>query len=154
MTCLCNTLVLSSRSGNFYVYMQHSVTNYVYLFLHTHTHMHHSLNPEKDPLCALLLIDYCAVRAGEYKFIIDLFHAWEVSLTHTHTHTHTHFSLLPLASVFCVVSQCSLTGTSHRCQTLPSLSLWPCSTARRGRERRRDKGKEIQRPTINSKMPC
>ena len=90
MTCLCNTLVLSSQSGNFYVYMQHNMTNYVYLFLHTHTHVHHSLNPEKDPLCALLLIEYCAVRAGEYKFIIDLFHAWEVSLTHAHTHTHTH----------------------------------------------------------------
>ncbi|CAI8041385.1 Transcription factor 25 [Geodia barretti] len=36
-----------------------------------------SLNPEKDPLCALLIIDYCAVRGGEYRFLIDLFHAWE-----------------------------------------------------------------------------
>ncbi|CAI8041377.1 Transcription factor 25 [Geodia barretti] len=36
-----------------------------------------ALNPEKDPLCALLIIDYCAVRGGEYRFLIDLFHAWE-----------------------------------------------------------------------------
>ena len=39
----------------------------------------HSLNPDKDPLCVLLLIDYYAVRSYEYEFLINLFSAWEVS---------------------------------------------------------------------------
>ena len=36
------------------------------------------LEPEGDPLCVLLMIDYFALRAGEYEFLLDLFKAWEV----------------------------------------------------------------------------
>ena len=51
---------------------------------HTHTHTHTtmylcSLDPDGDPLCALLMIDYHALRAGEYDFLINLFSQWEVS---------------------------------------------------------------------------
>ena len=37
-----------------------------------------SLDPEGDPLCVLLMIDYYALRAGEYHFILNLFREWEV----------------------------------------------------------------------------
>ena len=40
----------------------------------------HSVSPEKDPLCVLLMIDYYAIRSGEYQFLIDLFQAWEVRI--------------------------------------------------------------------------
>lgn len=36
-----------------------------------------SLDPEADPLCALLVIDYFAIRAGEYRFLLELFNQWE-----------------------------------------------------------------------------
>ena len=51
---------------------------------HTHTHTHYlgSLDPDGDPLCALLMIDYHALRAGEYDFLINLFSQWEVSSQH------------------------------------------------------------------------
>ena len=38
----------------------------------------YSLEPEGDPLCVLLMIDYFAVRAGEYGFLLELFRTWEV----------------------------------------------------------------------------
>lgn len=37
-----------------------------------------SLDPDGDPLCVLLMLDYCALRAGEYGFLINLFREWEV----------------------------------------------------------------------------
>ena len=39
-----------------------------------------SVNPDKDPLCVLLLIDYFAVRSCEYDFLINLYKSWEVSI--------------------------------------------------------------------------
>ena len=40
-----------------------------------------SVNPDKDPLCVLLLIDYFAVRSCEYDFLINLYKSWDVSAT-------------------------------------------------------------------------
>ena len=37
-----------------------------------------SLDPDGDPLCVLLMLDYYALRAGEYGFLINLFREWEV----------------------------------------------------------------------------
>lgn len=38
-----------------------------------------SLDPENDPLCVLLLIDFLSLRAREYTFLTRLFQEWEVS---------------------------------------------------------------------------
>jgi hypothetical protein len=38
-----------------------------------------SLDPDGDPLCVLLMIDYYAIRCCEYQFIIDLHDRWGVS---------------------------------------------------------------------------
>lgn len=38
-----------------------------------------SLDPEDDPLCVLLLIDFLSLRAREYTFLTRLFQEWEVS---------------------------------------------------------------------------
>ncbi|CAN2389410.1 negative regulation of transcription by RNA polymerase II [Pristimantis euphronides] len=45
-----------------------------------------SLDPENDPLCMHLLIDYLALRAREYSFLIRMFDEWEA---------HRNLSLLP-----------------------------------------------------------
>lgn len=37
-----------------------------------------SLDPEGDPLCVLLLIDYYALRADEPSYLLALFERWEV----------------------------------------------------------------------------
>ncbi|XP_069757961.1 ribosome quality control complex subunit TCF25 isoform X2 [Narcine bancroftii] len=39
-----------------------------------------SLDPDRDPLCALLMIDLLALRAREYGFLIRLFEEWEFHL--------------------------------------------------------------------------
>ena len=39
---------------------------------------HCRLDPDNDPLCVLLMIDYFALRAGEYKFLTRLCEEWEV----------------------------------------------------------------------------
>ncbi|KAK7115258.1 ribosome quality control complex subunit TCF25-like [Littorina saxatilis] len=36
-----------------------------------------SLDPDGDPMCALLMIDYYALRAEQYNFLIRLFEEWE-----------------------------------------------------------------------------
>jgi hypothetical protein len=36
-----------------------------------------SLNPEDDPLCVLLMIDFFAIRAEEYEFLLKLVEEWE-----------------------------------------------------------------------------
>eukprot|EP00731_Ephydatia_muelleri_P026995 Em0018g1095a len=38
-----------------------------------------SLDAEEDPLCALLIIDYFAIRAGDYQFLLELFNQWDKS---------------------------------------------------------------------------
>ncbi|XP_067905377.1 transcription factor 25 isoform X2 [Heterodontus francisci] len=38
------------------------------------------LDPERDPLCALLIIDFLALRAREYAFLIRLYEEWEFHL--------------------------------------------------------------------------
>ncbi|XP_069822171.1 ribosome quality control complex subunit TCF25 isoform X2 [Dendropsophus ebraccatus] len=45
-----------------------------------------SLDPENDPLCMLLLVDYLALRAREYLFLIRMFDEWEA---------HRNLSQLP-----------------------------------------------------------
>ncbi|XP_072374164.1 ribosome quality control complex subunit TCF25 isoform X2 [Scyliorhinus torazame] len=39
-----------------------------------------SLDPETDPLCALLIIDFFALRAREYAFLTRLYEEWEFHL--------------------------------------------------------------------------
>ncbi|XP_078066857.1 ribosome quality control complex subunit TCF25 [Mustelus asterias] len=39
-----------------------------------------SLDPETDPLCALLIMDFLALRAREYAFLIRLYEEWEFHL--------------------------------------------------------------------------
>ncbi|XP_040265495.1 transcription factor 25 [Bufo bufo] len=45
-----------------------------------------SFDPENDPLCMQLLIDYLALRARDYLFLIRMFEEWEA---------HRNLSLLP-----------------------------------------------------------
>ncbi|XP_036391779.1 transcription factor 25 [Megalops cyprinoides] len=45
-----------------------------------------SLDPENDPLCMLLLVDYLALRSREYSALIRLYEEWEV---------HRNLSQLP-----------------------------------------------------------
>lgn len=45
-----------------------------------------SLDPDTDPLCSLLLIDFYAVRSGEYDFLVRLYNEWEA---------HRNLSQLP-----------------------------------------------------------
>ena len=63
-------------------------------------HCNNRLNPEKDPLCALLIIDYCAVRSGEYQFLIDLFNAWEVSSVQQLNQIFTLYNTVSLTITF------------------------------------------------------
>lgn len=37
------------------------------------------LDPENDPLCALLMLDFYALKSGEYSWLIDLTKYWEAS---------------------------------------------------------------------------
>lgn len=37
-----------------------------------------SLDPDNDPMCVLLMIDFYALRASEYSFLIRMFQEWEV----------------------------------------------------------------------------
>lgn len=37
-----------------------------------------SLDPDNDPLCMLLLIDFLCLRCREYAFLIRLYDEWEV----------------------------------------------------------------------------
>ena len=41
--------------------------------------MVYSLDPDTDPLGILLILDFYALRSGEYKFLIRLSDEWEVS---------------------------------------------------------------------------
>ena len=38
-----------------------------------------SLDPEADPLCVILMIDYHAIRSYEYQYLLDLSNQWEVT---------------------------------------------------------------------------
>ncbi len=46
---------------------------YIINYIHSY-----SLDPITDPLCVLLMIDYHAIQAYEYHFLIDLYTQWEV----------------------------------------------------------------------------
>lgn len=37
-----------------------------------------SLDPDSDPLCMLLLIDFLMLRSREYQSLLQLYHDWEV----------------------------------------------------------------------------
>ena len=39
---------------------------------------HFSLDPDGDPMAVLLMIDFYALRAEEYLFLIRMFQDWEV----------------------------------------------------------------------------
>ncbi|XP_010877750.3 transcription factor 25 [Esox lucius] len=45
-----------------------------------------SLDPDRDPLCMLLLIDFLSLRSREYSYLLRLYQAWEV---------HRNLSQLP-----------------------------------------------------------
>ncbi len=47
-----------------------------------------SLAPEDDPLCVLLMIDFYAIKACEFSFLLTVHSEWGVSTHHPHTHTH------------------------------------------------------------------
>lgn len=59
---------------------------YVYFFLRalsdcfTRGFVSHSLDPDSDPLCMLLLIDFLMLRSREYKPLLQLYQDWEVKL--------------------------------------------------------------------------
>lgn len=38
----------------------------------------HSLDPDSDPLCMLLVIDFLALRSREYKYLLQIYQEWEV----------------------------------------------------------------------------
>lgn len=40
-----------------------------------------SLDPEGDPLCVLLMIDFYALKSQQFTFLVRMFEEWEVSLT-------------------------------------------------------------------------
>lgn len=37
-----------------------------------------SLDPDGDPLCVLLMIDFYALRSEQYTFLIRMYEEWEV----------------------------------------------------------------------------
>ena len=41
-----------------------------------------SLDPDGDPLCMLLLIDFLSLRSREYHFLLRLYQEWEVRQFH------------------------------------------------------------------------
>ena len=43
-----------------------------------HFILFYSLDPDGDPLCALLMLDYYAIRSEQYEFLVRLFNEWEV----------------------------------------------------------------------------
>ncbi|XP_019629666.1 PREDICTED: transcription factor 25-like [Branchiostoma belcheri] len=45
-----------------------------------------SLDPDEDPLCVLLMIDFYALQAREYKFLLRMYQEWEI---------HRNLSQLP-----------------------------------------------------------
>ena len=71
-----------------------------------------SLDAEEDPLCALLIIDYFAIRAGDYQFLLELFNQWDVRcsilLQHFLFHSPLSHTLevpeFVSASKFCILS--------------------------------------------------
>ncbi|CAL8100993.1 unnamed protein product [Orchesella dallaii] len=38
-----------------------------------------SLDPDNDPLCTTLMVDFYAIKAGEARWLVDLYHYWEKS---------------------------------------------------------------------------
>jgi hypothetical protein len=36
-----------------------------------------SLDPDVDPMAAVLMVDFYALRAREYSWLLDLYQAWE-----------------------------------------------------------------------------
>ena len=45
-----------------------------------------SFDPDNDPLCVLLMIDFYALRSEQYAFLVHLFEEWDL---------HRNLSLLP-----------------------------------------------------------
>ena len=66
--------------GCFYLYaVCLSVYLSVCLWIFLVCSMVYSLDPDTDPLGILLILDFYALRSGEYKFLIRLSDEWEVS---------------------------------------------------------------------------
>lgn len=62
-----------------------------------------SLEPELDPLCVLLMIDFYALRAQEYSFLVRLYQEWEA---HRNLSQLPNFAFsIPLAMYFLALSQ-------------------------------------------------
>ncbi|XP_010216457.1 PREDICTED: transcription factor 25 [Tinamus guttatus] len=64
-----------------------------------------SLDPENDPLCVLLLIDFLSLRAREYGFLTRMFQEWE---SHRNLSQLPNFAFsVPLAYFFLSQQECS-----------------------------------------------
>lgn len=50
---------------------------------------YHSLDPDNDPMCVLLMIDFYALRCEEYTFLIRLFKEWEVQTVYVNIYHYT-----------------------------------------------------------------
>ena len=57
----------------------HLSSLYILYCIEVCIHYHCSLDPDNDPLCVLLMIDYFSLRAAEYKFLTRLCDEWEVT---------------------------------------------------------------------------
>ena len=62
-----------------------------------HFILFYSLDPDGDPLCALLMLDYYAIRSEQYEFLVRLFNEWEVRFL-----SLVRFALYPLLVTFVV----------------------------------------------------
>lgn len=68
-----------------------------------------SLDPDSDPLCMLLLIDFLALRSREYHLLLQLYQDWEV-----HVRVHATVWIFPL---HCLFLHCRTTEICRSCQT-------------------------------------
>ncbi|XP_066570202.1 ribosome quality control complex subunit TCF25 isoform X2 [Amia ocellicauda] len=66
-----------------------------------------SLDPDNDPLCMLLLIDFLSIRSREYAFLIRLYDEWEV---------HRNLSQLPNFAFSVALSYYFLSLQDDLCQ--------------------------------------
>ena len=107
--------VLKCTNSIYYLYGS-IVHIYICMYVHVCTYCVHvgvstqcSLDPEKDPLCVLLMIDYYAVRAGEYQFLADLYHAWDVSTHSSHScyvsysHLYEYMHILACMALYIIL---------------------------------------------------
>lgn len=64
-----------------------------------------NLDPDEDPLCVLLFIDFFALQAGEYTFLLQLFSEWE---------GHKNLSQLPNFSYSLAMAHFELASSGNK----------------------------------------